>query len=304
MRRARITYEGAYHHIMNRGIRGEKIFAGAEKKKYFLKALEEKSRKLKIKILTYCIMDNHYHLVLQNVSGMLSNFMKELNGQYGIYYRRTTKTKGYVFQNRYKSTLVQEDRYLRQVIIYTLVNAVKAGIVKDACEYKWSSVGKYYCKDRGFVDTGEVEAIFGSKDNMIAELSECSKKELEIKNTPIGQIMGDEVFIKKAGRLFDRRKKRETSGRKRSKDYAFIPAEEVIVKFEKNKGVNLKDIDINSLSGKKLRNKLLVLLKDQAGLKYSEIIRMPFFKHLKYNSMGALYMRTKKIMETRENVLL
>ncbi|MFW9879836.1 MAG: transposase [Candidatus Thorarchaeota archaeon] len=88
MKRVRIAYEGAYHHAMNRGINCEKIFSGDKNKIQFLDYLEGFSKKLKIRILFYCLMDNHYHLVLENSSGKMSDFFRHLNGQYGMYYRK------------------------------------------------------------------------------------------------------------------------------------------------------------------------------------------------------------------------
>jgi putative transposase len=76
MRRERITYPGAYQHVMNRGYDGNDIFSGNKNKAQFLNYLEEASKQMKIRIFAYCIMDNHYHLALENSSGMMSQFLK------------------------------------------------------------------------------------------------------------------------------------------------------------------------------------------------------------------------------------
>lgn len=88
MRRARITYEGAFHHAMNRGINGDAILAGSKSKTMFLDVMQSTASNLKIKILAYCIMDNHYHLILENSSGRMSDFFRQLNGNYGMIYRK------------------------------------------------------------------------------------------------------------------------------------------------------------------------------------------------------------------------
>ena len=110
MRRARITYQGAFHHAMNRGHDGLKIFKKDDDKEFFLKLLSKNSRNLKTRILAYCLIDNHYHLVLENTSGRMSDFFKQVNGQYGSYYRQTYKGKGHVFQDRYKSRIIQREK--------------------------------------------------------------------------------------------------------------------------------------------------------------------------------------------------
>lgn len=105
MRRARLTYRDAYHHVMNRGHGGEAIFHDDAARSRFLEMLEAGSTAQRIRVFAYCIMDDHYHVVLRNSSGKLSEFMKELNGEYGTYYRRRAGGSGYVFQGRFKSTL-------------------------------------------------------------------------------------------------------------------------------------------------------------------------------------------------------
>jgi putative transposase len=74
------------HHTMNRGHDGTDIFCGNKNKNQFIDYLAESSTKLKIKIFAYCVMDTHYHLVLENSNGKMSEFMKRLNGHYGSYY--------------------------------------------------------------------------------------------------------------------------------------------------------------------------------------------------------------------------
>jgi putative transposase len=88
MRRARLTYPGAFHHVMNRGIRGEYIFPDDADKRIFLEFLAEKAKILGVHLIGYCVMNNHYHVLLENNSGRMSALLKVVNGSYGIYYRR------------------------------------------------------------------------------------------------------------------------------------------------------------------------------------------------------------------------
>ena len=92
---------------MNRGYDGNDIFAGNQNKSQFLDYLEGASNRMKIRLFAYCVMDNHYYLVLENSSGMMSDFLKLLNGLYGMYYRKMYGGKGYVFQSRFKSNIRQ-----------------------------------------------------------------------------------------------------------------------------------------------------------------------------------------------------
>ncbi len=294
MRRARITYQGAYHHVMNRGLKGERIFQEDSAKQYFLTNLYKKSENLRIKLLSYCIMNNHYHLILQNTSEKLSEFMKQLNSQYGTFYRKRNGGKGYVFQSRYKSPLIQDDKYLKMAIIYTLLNPVRASIVKDPFQYKWSSINDYYSKKKNsIIDVEFIQDLFNSKDSFCKLLSEWGDLTLEINKTRFGSIIGDENFIKKAIQKYNRRMAETESERRRKIDYIFKSTEEVISRFEKEKKVNIENINVDTYNGKRLRSLLLIHLKDQAGLKYSEIIKYPIFRSLKHSSLSQLYKKAK-----------
>ncbi|MCK4420211.1 transposase [candidate division WOR-3 bacterium] len=298
MRRARITFNGAYHHVMNKGIEGKDIFFDENAIVYFLESMKEKSNKLKMRILAYCIMPNHFHLIVQNSSGKLSAFMKQLNGQYGMYYRKKKGGRGHVFQGRFKSTLIQEDTYMRMVIIYVLLNPVRKGIVSAPRGYRWSSIGEYYSEeDSPFVDNKFLEGMFNSEEEMYKLLNEWKQKDLPIRKTRIGDILGEDVFIKESIKRFDRRRKRTKSRNMRLGDYRFRSFEEIIKEFEEEKGIKLNKISLNTHKGKQLRGELLVLLKDEGGLTYSEIVRTPVFQSLKYSSLGKLYKRALKRMK-------
>jgi REP element-mobilizing transposase RayT len=298
MGRSRLTYQGSYHHVISRGIKGEDIFFDDRAKSYFLKALKGKSTNNRIRIFAYCIMDNHYHLILQNSSDKLSDLMRQLNGQYGIYYRKRTGGRGYVFQDRFKSTLIQEDRYLEMVIIYVLLNPVRGGVTEDPWDYKWSSIYDYFNdEDDSFIDNKFVEGLFRKKSVLDNLLVQWSGKDLPIKKTRVGDVLGEDKFIEKAMEKFDRRKKKGESRRMRRFEYELDPVKRVIEDFEKEKGVKIEGINIKSNEGKSLRNELLVLLKDRSGLTYSEVIQYLPFQKLKYSSLGQLYKRTKEQQE-------
>ncbi len=295
MKRVRITYEGAYHHAMNRGINGEKIFSGDKNKIQFLDYLEEFSKKLKIRILFYCLMDNHYHLVLENSSGKMSDFFRHLNGQYGMYYRKTKGETGYVFQGRYKSTLIQNDSYLKMAIGYGLLNPVRAKIVRDFNEYTWSSAKDYFSEETiDIVDSHFVNELFGSKTELSNFLESISSKDLPLIQTKYGEILGEKDFIEKAVSKFDRRKKDFGIGMKRIDDRFFEPVEKIFWEFEKKIGIKIEDLDVTNHKGKRLRGELLVRLKDLGGLRYSEITDIPPFDNLKFSSLPRLYKDAKQ----------
>lgn len=293
--RAKITFRGAYHHVMNRGIRGENIFYEDKMKFAFLEILKQKARLHRIKIFAYCIMDNHYHLAIEDSDSRLSDFMKHLNGHYGKYYRWNAGGKGYVFQNRYKSILIQDDSYLMTVIAYVLLNPVRAELVDDVYDYLWSSIGDYFTDESSGITFNEyVEELFQSKKNLLNFLSDWVGKELDIRKNRYGKFIGGEEFIGESLDKFDRRKDDEESLRKRKNDYILRTPDEVISNFEDEIGKKISNIKVQTRKGKRLRNKLLIKLREEAGLKYREIITYKPFRSLKFSSLGQIYKRAKE----------
>jgi len=87
-------YDGAVYHGMNRGFEGRPIFEGDQSKNAFLEFFEKSVRLTQTRVLAYCIMDSHYHRILENTNGRMSELFKRLNGEYGTWYRQTKGGKG------------------------------------------------------------------------------------------------------------------------------------------------------------------------------------------------------------------
>ncbi len=290
----RLTYKGAFHHVTSRGHGGKAILEDTRAKMRFLEILEASSMLYRMRILAYCLMDSHYHLILQNSSGKLSDFMKRLNGEYGAYYRREFGGSGYVFQGRFRSTLIQEDAYMTVAVVYVLLNPVRAGLVRSPWRYEWSSISQYFDgKRETFLDREFVRNLFGERSVLRDLLREWRARDLPLRATRFGDVLGDDRFIESAIRRFDRRKRRSESGRKRIREYDYESAEKVIRDFEERIGSSVKRIDTSTRAGTRLRDELLVLLKERAGLTYTEIMRYAPFRSLKQYSLGQLYRRAK-----------
>ena len=114
--------------------------------------------------------------------------------------------------------------------------------------------------------------------------------------TKYGEVLGSEDFFKSALKKYDRRTRPSTQsiGVQRQDERYFDPVEKVIWEFEKIKGIQIEEIDISTLEGKRQRGELLVLLKDQAGLTYKEIGKFDIFGYLKFNSLRGIYRNMKR----------
>jgi len=302
MRHARLTWQGAFHHIMNRGIEKIPIFKDDESKKFYLDLLTEYSKKEKIRIFGYCIMDNHFHIVLENSSLKLSEFMKNVNSKFGQLYRKLKGGKGYVFEDRFKSTLIEDESYLVTLIRYLHQNPVRAKIVKDPFQYKWSSINLYFNKNKSeLVDTDYVESIFEGENNYINLMNGIIFKDLPEKKTKFGRVIGSESFIKFSEKKYDRRLNSVLKLNKRESDKYFDPVEKIFFEFENRIGKKIENIDISTHIGKRERGVLLVYLKDYSGLTYREICEFDIFRDIKFNSLGHIYSNSKKHIKKLKN---
>ncbi|WP_196141202.1 transposase, partial [Aliikangiella sp. G2MR2-5] len=117
-RPTRIEYQGAFHHVMNRGRHRRAIFHDRRYFEAFLKTLEEAHQRFDAVIHAYCLMSNHYHLLIETPKANLGQIMKHINGLYTQRYNRLKKVDGPLFRGRYKSILVEADAYLLQLSRY------------------------------------------------------------------------------------------------------------------------------------------------------------------------------------------
>lgn len=144
----RIEYENAYYHVMNRGAGRRAVFHDAVYYEAFLKTLEEAHQRFGIQVLCYCLMSNHYHLLLKTPEGNMGRAMRHINGVYTQRHNRLRKTDGPLFRGRYKAILVEEDSYQLQLSRYIHRNPLEAGMIKALEDYPWSSYPSYIGEQR------------------------------------------------------------------------------------------------------------------------------------------------------------
>jgi len=138
-RQARIQYNGALYHLTSRGNAQEDIFRTDEDRLEFIDVLRKSRNRYNCTVYAYCLMDNHYHLLVETPDGNLSQFMRQLNGVYTQSFNFTHRRTGHIFEGRYKSILVQKDLYLLELARYIVLNPVRAGMVRSAKNWPWSS---------------------------------------------------------------------------------------------------------------------------------------------------------------------
>lgn len=129
------------YHIMIRGINRQNIFQDDEDREKFLQTVARYTEKGDIKIYGYCLMNNHVHILIKDTN--LAVTMRKICASYVYWYNRKYKRCGHLYQDRFKSEVVEDDKYFLTVLRYIHQNPVKAGLVKSISDYKWSSFDEY-----------------------------------------------------------------------------------------------------------------------------------------------------------------
>ena len=135
----RIEYEGALYHVTSRGNAGQEIFADDEDRNAFLEILSDTVERFAWICHAYCLMSNHYHLLLETPDANLSRGMRQLNGVHTQRFNRRHGRHGHVLQGRFKSILVEKESHLLELARYVVLNPVRAKMVRSAQHWPWSS---------------------------------------------------------------------------------------------------------------------------------------------------------------------
>lgn len=158
-RYARIQSPTGYYHIMMRGVNRQDIFYDDDDRRRFIDTIRRYQENLEVQIIAYCLMSNHVHIILRVDEG-LPVFVKKLSSSYVYWFNHKYERIGHLFQDRYKSEVIDSALYLMTVVRYILHNPPKAGIC-SVSDYKWSSYAELINND--FCDVKILYEIAGGK---------------------------------------------------------------------------------------------------------------------------------------------
>ncbi|MFZ5945649.1 MAG: transposase [Bacillota bacterium] len=244
--RRQISRTGFYH-IMMRGNEKKDIFLDDEDRKKILWIISDKKKEEGFQLYAYCLMDNHVHLLLKTEN--ISKVMKRINTSYVYYFNKKYNRVGHLFQDRYKSETIDDERHLLAVIRYIHNNPYEAGIVGNILEYPWSSYADYFGKrndkPKGLVDTEEILAQFSQEHYKATEyFEEFSKKENDDKFIEVSEDDEDGLYSQAEARAF-------------------------LEKYLREKGVSI--IDLKSEENRHYLNEIIPTLKTKSCLSVREI---------------------------------
>ena len=212
----RIEYPDAWYHVMNRARKGQQAFAAGEDFNSFIDLIKDTAEIFNMKISAYCLMPNHYHLLVQTPDANLSRCMRHINGIYTQRYNARNGCDGTLFRGRYKSILVDGDSYLLELVRYIHRNPLRAGMVAKLDDYEWTSHQGYVSKAKKWewLHKNYVLGMF-SKDkryqNVAYKRFISSEESAELiqyySKKNIASILGDKDFVKRVKDRFSKREK-------------------------------------------------------------------------------------------------
>lgn len=202
----RIEYPGAFYDVTSRGNERKAIYGNRADRERFLSYLESAHDRYRAAIHAFCLMENHYHLLVETPQGNLSEILHHINGAYTNYYNTKRQRSGHLFQGRYKAVLVEKDAYLQVLSRYIHLNPVRAGLVEHPSAYPWSSYPYYVgMKKRpewlvtgnllGFF--GEEDAVAGARYRGFVEDGIGNETERPLKDVFAGTFLGSKEFIER-----------------------------------------------------------------------------------------------------------
>lgn len=184
-RQNRVEFPNTIYHIFSRGNNKAVIFADAQDYNVFLKHLKETKKENDFSFYAYCLMPNHFHLLIETLEAPVSKIMQKLLTCYAIYFNSKYKRTGHVFQDRYKAIVCDKEEYLFKLVRYIHLNPLRAKLIADLDRYKWSShsalTGKItndalsLKKLFNRMDCGSLTGGYRAYNNLIKEFHDAEK---------------------------------------------------------------------------------------------------------------------------------
>jgi REP-associated tyrosine transposase len=291
----RIEYPGAYYHVMNRGLSRRHIFLEDNGRQSFLDLLGDLSGLWKIEIHAYCLLDNHYHLLVSTPQDGLARAMRHLDGVYTQKFNRVHHRDGPLFRGRYKAILIDAEEYFLAVVRYIHNNPLVAGVVTDIDRYRWSSHSGYLNKKQcpQWLDTRSVLSRFGDLKQYRQFMRGGVEQEIEefYKGPYQKAVLGSQVFIERVKEKLGDRARIEHD-KPQSRQVFGLGIEQIIKATAQEYGTTKQALQRGRRGGQNEARQVAIYLSRQlGGHKHGEIGEAVGLENT--SSVSSAYLRMK-----------
>jgi len=307
----RVEYPGAYYHVINRGNAGENIFIDERDRERFLEYLAKSIERFITRIHAYCLMSNHYHLLIETPQANLSVAIQWLNVSYSVYYNKRHRRRGHLFQGRFKAILLDANEYLILLSRYIHLNPVRAKMVTHPLEYSWSSYLVFAEKRQkpDWLTTQTVLSYFGEDKkqatrNYKSYVEKVNVETLENsdKNMSGGFILGGTSFVNWVKDKFLSTKNDEKEIPQLKKLKSKVTLKTIIQSVCDEFGCREEEVKMRGRKNNKVRAIAMYLARDLSGVSGKEL--GAFFNGISgaaitmnYNQMNDELLRDKKLSD-------
>lgn len=191
----RFVFQNAFYHVFNRGINKQDIFLSDSDYQFFIKKLKGLKKKYDHSVYAFCLMPNHFHISIQTRKTPISKIMASLITSYSMYFNRTHGHFGPVFQNRFKSILIENNSYFLKLSQYIYLNPVKGGLISDPLLYGYSSIREVLGKEPRLILDEDVVRLVGETKNSLKEYEAFIYDGLRDDLTEIEQLFEKEEAV-------------------------------------------------------------------------------------------------------------
>ncbi|EKD52187.1 MAG: protein of unknown function DUF1568 [uncultured bacterium] len=279
----RIEYDGAWYHVMNRGLERRNIFREPKDYDHFISLLKEITEIFSIEIHAFSLMPNHYHLLIHTPKMGLSRAMRHLSGVYTQCFNKRYKRDGVLFRGRYKACLVDSNEYLTELVRYIHLNPVKAGLCQHPKEHLWTSHLYYLTDCKGYDwlfrdilrEYGKTTRVARQNFDLMVR-GNLSEEIIQAIEQPKNGIIGGDFFVSWVNENFveSRHKKAKEISRKEKELQSSVTGRDIIENIQHCYDVNLAELR-STIRGQRneARSLAIYLMRHRLGSSLKTISR-------------------------------
>ncbi len=212
-RPVRMDFPNAFYHVLSRGNERRKIFYNLADYSRFLETVGCMVKRFNVEVHGYVLMPNHFHLLVRTRQANLSRALHWLGVSYSVWFNRKHDRCGHVFQGRFKSFVIQNDQYLAALILYIHGNPLRAKLVKELVEYRWSSYRSYLKEgwQEAWLTTDTGLSVFGGSRRKFREAQESQLEQVGsvLEDLRYGMYLGTEEYAEECLRKLEGESPRE-----------------------------------------------------------------------------------------------
>lgn len=297
----RLQGEHCLYHIMSRGDDRKKIYIKSSDYGKFMDYVVKAKERYQFYLYAYCLMSNHFHLLLETRLANISKIMHFIKGSYTTYYNIRHRRYGHLFQGRFKSIIIDKDSYFLELSRYIHLNPVRAGIVKDPLKYVWSSYRGYMGKKDDYIDIDQVRRYVGMGHRRYRRfvLDGISEPKDPLSKVYAGFLLGSVGFIKeKLKDLEIQITSEEVAHKKALRDDA-ARIEAIINTVTKHYQITLDELKRSKSRPMRARQVLIYLLRRYTGLTNRVIGAMV---GMRYSAVSKAGLTIERLIETDKNM--